>query len=156
MAKARGKLNIVVLSWERKCWTTLSIKELLRETCCGHCSGWTKLTGWFRLAHKSSFWARSATVSAKRDRTKTKRTTLRKSKVGLEIWLNQRHLEHTKTTSFYCVKELFISWTNCIKSKLKEHAKQRTVRTCKWIGLSTYKEHTTVRNSYKNGNDSCS
>ena len=57
-----------------------------------------------RLAHKSSFWARSATVSAKRDRTsaerearasesslfvpgpttpdqKTKRTTLRKSTV---------------------------------------------------------------------------
>ena len=57
-----------------------------------------------RLAHKSSFWARSATVSGKRDRTsaerearaseswgpttpdqKTKRTTLRKSNKRLEL-----------------------------------------------------------------------
>ena len=31
------------------------------------------LTTWDRLAHKSSFWARSATVSAKRDRTSAER-----------------------------------------------------------------------------------
>ena len=27
MLKARGKLNVVLLSWERKCWTTLSSKN---------------------------------------------------------------------------------------------------------------------------------
>ena len=39
MLEARGKLNVVLLSWEGKCWTTLSIKELRRKTCCGRCSG---------------------------------------------------------------------------------------------------------------------
>ena len=43
-----GRVLVVpAVSWDRKCWTTLSIKELRRKTCCGHCSGWTKLTGWF-------------------------------------------------------------------------------------------------------------
>ena len=31
-----------------------------------------------------------------------------------------------------CLKESFISWTNCIKGKLKKHAKQGTVRILKW------------------------
>ena len=50
-----------------------------------------------RLAHKSSFWARSAIVSAKRERAKavpgpttpdqkTKRTTLRKSTISCKIF----------------------------------------------------------------------
>ena len=61
--------------------------------CLPHVARASSRHGWLRLAHKSSFWARSATVSAKRDRTsaererakattpdqKTKRTTLRKS-----------------------------------------------------------------------------
>ena len=69
--KSKWKLNTVLLSWERTCWTTLiqskshygSCSKLWRKTCCRRCSRWTLSS-------------------------------------GTENWLNQRHLEHSKPCQF--------------------------------------------------------
>ena len=54
----------------------------------GRCEARREKSAQNRLAHKSSFWARSATVSAKRDRTSAKRE--RANRKPSESWESLR------------------------------------------------------------------
>ena len=125
--KARGKLNVVLLSWERKCWTTLSINELKRrKTCWGRC--------YVGQSSQVRVWNSDLTFKTP--------------------WIHQDNAILLPQRIIHYMNELYKEEAQ--KVGLTRNCSQYVQVDFRPTRNDKSKEHITVRNSYKNWNDPCS